>query len=118
MNELVQESAEQPDLTAELARLIKSGLTYSQLYHKYHKTSEQLVLQKSENERLNDCLNTLINEVDVFKPQVLQLKAAHEASSSMVEKLSDQLRENMKVVSQNCRSYAFDAGLLNSFVAF
>lgn len=60
MNELMKESSESPDVTAELARLIKSGLTYSQLYHKYHQTAEQLTLEKAENGRLNDCLNTLI----------------------------------------------------------
>lgn len=56
----MQESSESPDLTAELARLIKSGLTYSQLYHKYHQTADQLTLQKSENDRLNNCLDELV----------------------------------------------------------
>ena len=60
MNELMKESSESPDITAELAKLIKSGLTYSQLYHKYHQSAEQLTLSKTENSRLNQCFNTLV----------------------------------------------------------
>ena len=63
MNKLVQESTKSPNLTTELAQLIKSGLTYSQLYHKYHQTADQLTLQKTENTRLNDCLDTLIKVI-------------------------------------------------------
>lgn len=32
-----------------------------------------------------------------MRPQVLQLRAAHEASSGMVQKLSEQLRLNLQV---------------------
>ena len=65
MNELMKESSESPDVTAELAKLIKSGLTYSQLYHKYHQTAEQLILEKAENTRINESFDTLLRVCSV-----------------------------------------------------
>ncbi|XP_067928913.1 nucleoprotein TPR-like [Watersipora subatra] len=103
MDELVKESSESPDVTAELAKLIKSGLTYSQLYHKYHQTAEQLTLSRAESNRLNESFNTLVKEIDVMKPQVVQLRAAHEASSGMVQKLSDQLRLNLQSLDEEAQ---------------
>lgn len=66
MNEMMKESSESPDVTAELARLIKSGLTYSQLYHKYHQTAEKLTLEKAENSRLNDSFDTLVKVIKII----------------------------------------------------
>ncbi|KAF6028881.1 TPR [Bugula neritina] len=103
MNELMKESSESPDVTAELARLIKSGLTYSQLYHKYHQTAEQLAVEKGESSRLNDCLDTLVKEIDVMRPQVTQLRNAYEAASSMVQKLSEQLKANLQNLDDEAR---------------
>ena len=68
MNELMKESSESPDVTAELAKLIKSGLTYSQLYHKYHQTAEQLILEKAENTRINESFDTLLRVCSVAYP--------------------------------------------------
>lgn len=65
MNDLMKESSESPDVTAELAKLIKSGLTYSQLYHKYHQTAEYLILEKAENSRVTDSFETLLRVGDL-----------------------------------------------------
>jgi len=36
-------------------------------------------------------------EIDVMRPQVTQLRNAYEAASSMVQKLSEQLKANLQV---------------------
>jgi len=72
MNELMQDSSESPDVTAELARLIKSGLTYSQLYHKYHKTTEELLLTKAENSRINSSFDALV-QVSMQSDQLMTI---------------------------------------------
>lgn len=71
MNELMKESSESPDVTAELAKLIKSGLTYSQLYHKYQKIAEQLIVEKAEKNRINDSFDTLLRVRYAYYTHVL-----------------------------------------------
>ncbi|KAG8308469.1 hypothetical protein J6590_002557 [Homalodisca vitripennis] len=55
---------------AATSRLLKSGITLTQLYMQYAEASEQLMLEREENKRLNHSINTILQlfEDDLAQP--------------------------------------------------
>ena len=45
---------------AATSKLLKSGMTLTQIYNEYVQASEALLLEKEENKRLNQDLNDII----------------------------------------------------------
>ena len=45
---------------AAASKLLRSGLTFTQIYSQFVATSEKLLLEEAENKRLSDCLDTIM----------------------------------------------------------
>ncbi|KAK3089218.1 hypothetical protein FSP39_001828 [Pinctada imbricata] len=114
-NDLIQEarsrgaSAEQVEslfpTAAATSKLLKSGMTLTQIYNEYVQASEALLLEKEENQRLNQDLNDIIAEIEEKAPILRKQKEDYENAVHSVEQLSKQLDAAML----DCQNYRTEA---------
>nr|CAD7608336.1 unnamed protein product [Timema genevievae] len=57
---------------AAASRMIKSGLTVTQIYSQYVSASDELLLTKEENKRLNHFINTIIEDIEEKAPYLMK----------------------------------------------
>lgn len=82
---------------AAASRLIKSGMTLTQIYSQYVAVSEELLLQKEETRKLNLYINTIIEEIEEKAPI---LKKQHEDYDHALENVATLTREIDKYITE------------------
>ena len=80
---------------AVASRLLKSGMTLTQIYSEYVNLSENLQAEKSENERLKAYLNELVSEIEEKAPILNRQKYEYEDAMKTISSLSAQLENSM-----------------------
>lgn len=82
---------------AAASRLIKSGMTLTQIYSQYVAVSEELLLQKEETRKLNLYINTIIEEIEEKAPV---LKKQREDYDHALENVATLTREIDKYITE------------------
>ena len=80
---------------AVASRLLKSGMTLTQIYSEYVNLSESLQTEKSENERLKAYLSELVSEIEEKAPIITRQKHEYEDAMKTISSLSAQLENSM-----------------------
>nr|CAD7447280.1 unnamed protein product [Timema bartmani] len=70
---------------AAASRMIKSGLTVTQIYSQYVSASDELLLTKEENKRLNHFINTIIEDIEEKAPYLKKQKEDYARTLLQVE---------------------------------
>jgi len=78
---------------AAASRLIKSGMTLTQIYSQYVAVSEELLLQKEETQKLNLYINTIIEEIEEKAPVLKKQREDYEHALENVATLTKQMDE-------------------------
>lgn len=91
---------------AAASKLLKSGLSLTQIYTQYVTVYEELTLQKEENNKLNLYINTIVQELNdkapILKKQRENYESAVESIASLC-KQNDQLVEESRVLREDAR---------------
>ncbi len=82
---------------AVASRLLKSGMTLTQIYSEYVNLTEQLQTEKKENERLKTYITEIINDVEEKAPMLKRQKHEYEEALNTINKLTNQLEKSMMV---------------------
>ncbi|XP_054265547.1 nucleoprotein TPR-like isoform X3 [Macrosteles quadrilineatus] len=93
---------------AATSRLLKSGLTLTQLYMQYAETAEQLMLEKQENQRLNHTITTIMHEIEQKAPVLKKQREDYDYAMSTVETLTSRMDE-MEVETSRLRAANLEA---------
>lgn len=72
-------------------RLLKSGLSVTQIYNQYVTVSEQLLFKEEENKRLNGYIDQILKEIESRAPVMARQREDHEKALEMNASLSQQL---------------------------
>ena len=89
---LSEENLQQLSPSAAAAgKLLKSGLTLTQIYSQYVDVSTRLQLEEAENKRLGDCLATIMEEIEAKAPVLKQQRDDYERCLESVDLLTQQL---------------------------
>lgn len=80
---------------AVASRLLKSGMTLTQIYSEYVNLSETLQYEKSENERLKAYLQELVSDIEEKAPIFNRQKIEYEDAMKTIASLSAQLENSM-----------------------
>ena len=70
---------------AAASRLLKSGLSLTQIYSEYVETSEALHLEKEENKRLNEYVDQILMEIEEKAPVIKRQREDYEKSIQYCE---------------------------------
>lgn len=80
---------------AVASRLLKGGMTLTQIYSEYVNLTETLQAQKDENENLKQYLNEVIREVEEKAPLIKKQKLEYDEAVKTVNNLTSQLENAM-----------------------
>lgn len=80
---------------AVASRLLKSGMTLTQIYSEYVNLSESLQAEKTENERLKSYLGELVGEIEEKAPILNRQKHEYEEALKTINNLTNQLENSM-----------------------
>ena len=78
---------------AAASRLLKSGMTLTQIYSQYVAVSEELMLEKEETRKLNLYINTILEEIEEKAPLLKKQKEDYERALENVATLTKQIDE-------------------------
>ncbi|XP_060076894.1 nucleoprotein TPR-like [Ylistrum balloti] len=92
---------------AVTSKVLKSGMSLTQIYNEYVQASDALMLEKEENQRLNQYLTQILQEIEEKAPLLKKQRQDYENSLSNIEQLTRQLDSSM-LESQNLRIEADD----------
>ncbi|KAI9556759.1 Nucleoprotein TPR [Daphnia sinensis] len=76
---------------AAASRLLKSGMTLTQIYSQYVSVSEQMLFKEEENKKLNSYIDQILQELEDRAPTIARQREDHEKSIEMVANLTRQL---------------------------
>jgi len=71
-------------------KFIKSGMTLTELYSQLIDQEEQLDIEKSENKRLNDAMEQILEELNAKAPVILRQKEDYERALETIGRLTSQ----------------------------
>ncbi|XP_055705206.1 nucleoprotein TPR isoform X3 [Phlebotomus papatasi] len=108
-NELLKEVQEQniehamqqlaPSAAAS-SKLIKSGMTLTEIYSLYVKTTEELQVTKKENNRLNLQIRTILQELEekapLIRKQNLEYQKIEEANAELTQQLDELMKQRVE----------------------
>ncbi|KAJ3322833.1 hypothetical protein HDV06_002694 [Boothiomyces sp. JEL0866] len=85
--------------TAAVAgRMQKSGKSFTQIYSEYTKLQQELIKERSEVSRLNECLNHIVSEFEQKAPLIEKtnkdFQKAKQQNQQLAKSLSDVTRQN------------------------
>ncbi|KAJ9577845.1 hypothetical protein L9F63_025295 [Diploptera punctata] len=78
---------------AAASRLLKSGMTLTQIYSQYVAVSEELMLEKEETRKLNLYINTILEEIEEKAPLLKKQKEDYEAALENIATLTKHIDE-------------------------
>ncbi|KAI8426277.1 hypothetical protein MSG28_005163 [Choristoneura fumiferana] len=76
---------------ATASKLLKSGMSLTQIYSQLVKVSDELAQEKEENRRLNITINTIVQELEEKAPMLQKQKIEHEEAIESNTALSQQI---------------------------
>ena len=80
---------------AVASRLLKSGMSLTQIYSEYVNLTENLQSEKSENERLKSYISELIKDIEEKAPILKRQKVEYEEAMKTINNLTTQLENSM-----------------------
>ena len=80
---------------AVASRLLKTGMSLTQIYSEYVNLSENLQQEKRENERLKACIDELVRDIHEKAPIMIRQKHEYEESVKTINNLTEQLEKSM-----------------------
>jgi nucleoprotein TPR len=80
---------------AVASRLLKNGMTLTQIYSEYVNLAEALQTQKTENQRLTSYINEIVREIDEKAPVLKRQKCEYEEAVKTIDSLTNQLENAM-----------------------
>ncbi|XP_048255424.1 nucleoprotein TPR-like isoform X4 [Haliotis rufescens] len=76
---------------AATSKILKSGMTLTQIYNEYVVSSENLELEREENKRLNQYLDQILQEIEERAPRMKKQREDYEMSLQTISQLTSQL---------------------------
>ena len=76
---------------AVASRLLKNGMTLTQIYSEYVNLAETLQTQKTENQRLTSYINEIVKEIDEKAPVLKRQKLEYVEALKTIDSLTNQL---------------------------
>ncbi|XP_041484562.1 nucleoprotein TPR-like isoform X2 [Lytechinus variegatus] len=80
---------------AAASSFIKSGMTLTEIYSQYVKTSDELMMEKQENQRLNMYMDQILAEIEEKAPVLQKQREDYEQALETVTQLSSKLEAAM-----------------------
>ncbi|XP_038056577.1 nucleoprotein TPR-like [Patiria miniata] len=80
---------------AAASSFLKSGLTLTQMYSEYVKSSDELEVEKAENQRLNSYLDQILVEIEEKAPIMQKQRDDYEKALQTTNQLSARLDANL-----------------------
>ncbi|XP_071481233.1 nucleoprotein TPR-like, partial [Diadema antillarum] len=93
---------------AAASAFIKSGMTLTEIYSQYVKTSDELMMEKQENQRLNMYMDQILVEIEEKAPVLQKQREDYEQALETVSQLSSKLEAAM-LEGEQLRIVADDA---------
>ncbi|XP_064626009.1 nucleoprotein TPR-like [Lineus longissimus] len=89
---LSEEGIEAMSPTAAAAsKLLKSGMTLTQIYSEYVQATDALQMEKEENRRLNQYLDQILQEIEERTPVMKKQREDYEAAMQTINQMTSQL---------------------------
>ncbi|KAL5021860.1 hypothetical protein ScPMuIL_001015 [Solemya velum] len=76
---------------AATSKFLRSGMTLTQIYNEYVKSTDALQLEKDENKRLNLYLDQILQEIEEKAPLLKKQREDYEAALQSIEQLTKQV---------------------------
>jgi len=80
---------------AVASRLLKNGMTLTQIYSEYVNLSDALQTEKSENQKLTSYINEIVKEIEEKAPALKRQKQEYEDAVKTIDSLTNQLENAM-----------------------
>ena len=94
--QLTQEELEGFSPTAAAAvKLLKSGMTLTEMFSEYIEKSNEAERLSAENERLNECMDAMVADIKEKVPLLNKQRADYENAHQVQQELTEQLDETM-----------------------
>ncbi|CAC5399713.1 TPR [Mytilus coruscus] len=90
---------------ATTSKYLKSGMTLTQIYNAYVNVSDELMLEKEENKRLQQYLDDILHEIEEKAPVLKKQKEDYVQALQNIDQLTKQLDSSL-LENQNLRSEA------------
>ncbi|KAL3869712.1 hypothetical protein ACJMK2_042363 [Sinanodonta woodiana] len=90
---------------ATTSKMLKSGMSLTQIYNEYVQATDALVLEKEENKRLNHYLDQILQEIEEKAPILKKQRNDYETSLQTIEQMTRQL-DDARLECQNLRGEA------------
>nr|CAB3267195.1 nucleoprotein TPR [Phallusia mammillata] len=88
-----EELAELCPTAAMTSKFIKSGMTLTQIYTKYVEQSDELIVAKEENKRLNEAMDSILEELNAKAPLLKRQREDYERALITINQLTSQTDE-------------------------
>ncbi|KAM6219193.1 nucleoprotein TPR isoform 2-T2 [Rhynchocyon petersi] len=95
-----EELAAMSPTAAAVAKIVKPGMKFTELYNAYMETQDQLLLEKLENKRINKYLDEIVKEVEAKAPILKRQREEYERAQKAVASLSAKLEQAMKEIQR------------------
>lgn len=100
--ELLEKAVESLAPSAAItSRVLKSGMTLTQIYSEYCKVSQELVIKQNQVDELNNSLQIVLKEIEEKAPIIEQQRLDHEAALQNI----NSLREQLDNLISECNTY-------------
>ena len=94
--QLTQEELEGFSPTAAAAvKLLKSGMTLTEMFSEYIEKSNEAERLSAENDRLNECMDAMVADIKEKVPLLNKQRADYENAHQVQQELTEQLDETM-----------------------
>ncbi|CAB0018676.1 unnamed protein product, partial [Nesidiocoris tenuis] len=103
-------------LAASTSKLLKSGLTLSQLYKKYADTIQELLIKEQENERLKAYMDRILKEIEEKAPILAKQQEDYEHAITSMEMLTQKMND-LENEQSHLRISNADLAATNEFLA-
>ncbi|KAL4235843.1 hypothetical protein ACF0H5_004232 [Mactra antiquata] len=90
---------------AATSKMLKSGMTLTEIYNEYVQATDNLLLEKEENKRLNSYLDKILQEIQEKAPILVKQKEDYELALKSIDQMTRQLDAGM-LECQTLRSEA------------
>nr|XP_018671495.1 nucleoprotein TPR isoform X2 [Ciona intestinalis] len=87
------ELAEMCPTAAMTSKFIKSGMTLTQIYSQYVEQSDELEVVKEENKRLNEAMDSILEELNAKAPILKRQREDYERALTTINQLTSQTDE-------------------------
>ncbi|MEE6496310.1 hypothetical protein FKM82_002298 [Ascaphus truei] len=83
---------------AAVAKVVKPGMKFTELYNAYVETQDQMLMEKLENKRINKYLDEIVKEVEAKAPILKRQREEYERMQKSMASLCSKLEQAMKEI--------------------